>query len=84
MTESVQVAFLDEGEVQQPEICILNDNDIEEGTKTTKAMTKCSMPDCNKYSIKKCQICLTEICPQHCRAYEEDQVNIYVSILIDY
>ena len=73
--------FLDEGEVESPEICILNDIDNqtdEEGTNTTGLLIKCSMPDCDKLSIKKCSICDTHICSQHVRAYETEEVCLYL------
>ena len=75
--------FLDEGEVEQPEICILHDIEnennkyaMEEGINTTGSMTKCSLPDCDKLSIKQCEICDAEVCSQHCRAYETEQVYL--------
>eukprot|EP01084_Bolivina_argentea_P181902 314120_1 len=70
--------FLDEGEVENPVICIIEDNE-EEGMKdTTGSIINCSMSECNRKSIKKCHICNTSyVCCQHCRAYEKDGKRFY-------
>ncbi len=68
--------FLDEGEVENSAIHIV-ETGVEEGIKdTTGSIINCTVSECNRKSIKKCQICNESyVCCQHCRAYEK--VNMY-------